>query len=96
MKPDFTPEEEFVLAYYRDEKMSSAKRSNCFDGARVFVACGMFAYGICGGDSAWMVIGFLAVLYGAIRGMFENGKYVRIFRSIFKKYEDALDQSVPK
>jgi len=44
-------------------------------------------------DPTWGVVAFGIMLYGEVRNMMANGKYTRTFRSILKKYGDAVEST---
>lgn len=92
MKPEFTDEENFVIAYYRDKKASSSTRSVMTDGVRVLVAIGFAIYSLLAEDILWGLIAFGILLFSECRNMMTTARYIRIYRSIFDKYALALEQ----
>lgn len=91
MKPDFNPEEEYILSYYRDETVSSPNRALALDVTRLVVAGGLFVMGFHGQDPLWMLIGFGILAVHEIRTGLQLRRYTLIYRSIFNKYRDHCE-----
>jgi hypothetical protein len=87
---DFTDRENFILSYYRDRDLSSARRVTVYDlivgaasivclifaAVREEVALGFVAYALLFGRLGYIVV--------------EGGKWSRDFQSIFRKYDAKL------
>ncbi len=90
MRPEFDHDEEYLVAYYRQYRMSGSGHSIIQDVVTVAVGAAFFALGYFKSDVIWSIIGFGLVAYLALRGLVSGARYNRIIASIIEKYESAI------
>jgi hypothetical protein len=90
MRPKFDHVEAYLVAYYRQYKKSSGRRSFVQEAITVAVGAAFFALGYFKNDVTWSIIGFGLVAYLALKGLISGTRYNGVMSSIIEKYEDAL------
>lgn len=91
MKPEFTDEEDYLIAYYRDESTSSVSRIISADLIRIVVSITFLVVAIVSEEFAWGLVAFGLLILRQVQSMLEVARYHRLYRSIIRKYEAAVE-----
>jgi hypothetical protein len=89
-RPEFTPSEEFVIAYYRDRSHLSFLHTMGTELACIVATLACIGYGLYKSDTVWVCAGLAPMVYLQLVSAIRVRKYMRAFHSIFMKYESAL------
>ena len=90
MRPKFDHDEEYLVAYYRQYKKSSRRRSILEEATAVTIGAVFFALGYCKSDVTWSIIGFVLVAYLALKEQLSGARFNGVMASVIEKYEAAL------
>jgi hypothetical protein len=89
---DFTPREQLVASYYRDEKLSSPSRYLWISGAYMGISLVFMALAAVWQDVAWAVIGYGILLWRVVRSVWSSRHYTQAFREILRKYDARIEE----
>ena len=93
MRPKFEPDEEFLIAYYRQYRPKSRFTDLLQDIVIVLVASSLFGLGLFKDDIIWTAIGFAIVALRVFRGITSSARYNRTLAAIIGKYETAVNEA---
>jgi hypothetical protein len=94
MRPQFTPDEEFVIAYYRQADKSSHSRLVIGDIITVTIAVVLLVVGMNSPDFTWALVGFALVSWRLLRNVFSGPRFHDATGSTIRKYEAALAEQL--
>ena len=90
MRPPFSQDEEYLVAYYRQYRKSDSARIIIQDIVTVAFGASFFLLGSIKSDVTWSIIGFVLVAYLVLRSLISGTRYSRILASIIEKYERSM------
>ena len=89
-RPEFTPKEEFVIAYYRDRSHLNLLHAMGTEMACLVATLACIAFGLYKNDVIWVSVGLAPLVYLHVISILRMRNYMGAFHSIFTKYELAL------
>lgn len=96
MRPQFNPEEEFVIAYYRQADKSSHNRVVMADLVTVIFGAALVIVGLNSPDFTWALVGFALVSWRLLRNLFAGPRFHDATATAIRKYEAALEEHPPQ
>lgn len=96
MRPRFTPDEELVIAYYRQADKSSHSSLVIGDVITVIIGAVLVVVGLNSPDFTWALVGFALVSWRLLRNIFNGPKFHDATGTAIRKYETALAEQPPQ
>ena len=90
-RPEFTPNEEFIIAYYRDKSHLSFLHAMGTELACIVATLACMGYGLYKSDIIWVCAGLAPIVYLQFVSAIRMRKYMGVFHSIFTKYDCESD-----
>jgi hypothetical protein len=92
MKPEFTETEKFVIAHAKSNASGSDLSAIwpdilCVIGALVFAGAAYYT-----SDLMWLIVSFIILVWHILRNAFAMKTYGPVYRSIFDKYDAAIEE----
>ncbi len=92
MKPDFTETENYAIAYAKSLPSKASLRVIFPEALCLTLALAMAGFALYSSDHTWLIVSIIILAWNVLKNAYSAKTYSPVYSSIFKKYEDSIQQ----